>query len=178
MIYCQVCGKYSPDGSPYCVHCPPPPGGVIQPDYGQPTQATMSQPFQQPAPAPQPFQQSAPAPQPFQQPVPMSQPFQQPKQMQQSTQKQGFMETVLGEFQPTVKSCLLFMLSMCIPILNLIVFFKAGFGSDAPPIKRSFIRASLIMAAIMVGISIIISIIMGIVGASLLGGLVKSTMPF
>lgn len=123
MIYCSVCGKYSPDGSPRCIHC-----GATDPS--NPVTAEPM-PMQQPVAPPPVYPSSSPA-------------------------KQG---GLFGEFQPKVGSFIGFFLAWCVPILNLVMFFKLGFGKNAPPLKKAYVRAVLVLGLILGGVSLILSIL-------------------
>ena len=48
------------------------------------------------------------------------------------------------------------MLLMCIPLVNFILMFVWAFGSDVNPSKKSFFRASLLLAAIVIVLWIVI----------------------
>lgn len=84
--------------------------------------------------------------------------------------------SLFGEFAPRIGSMLLFFIAICIPILNLIIFFKAGFGRGAPPIKQAYIRALLTVFIIMLILSIVGSITMGAAVISHLIGCFSSVM--
>ena len=56
----------------------------------------------------------------------------------------------------TMGNWLVTCLLMLIPIANIVLMFMWAFGSNVNPSKKSFFRASLIMAAIGIGLSIIL----------------------
>ena len=73
-------------------------------------------------------------------------PAYQPQQYQQENQ---WPHMTMGNWLVT---CLL----MLIPIANIVLMFMWAFGSNVNPSKKSFFRASLIMAAIGIGLSILL----------------------
>lgn len=148
MIECPSCHQLSPDGSVHCIYC-----GWPDSVYTS-AHTVQSSSYQQPAMSMQVGQVYSQQEQDY---------MQQENSMGACDRPDG---TLFGEFAPRVGSMLLFFIAMCIPILNLIIFFKVGFGRGAPPIKQAYMRAMLIFFIIMLVVSITGSIAIGAAVAS------------
>lgn len=59
------------------------------------------------------------------------------------------------DLTPSVLGLFATMFYMCIPILNIIMLVKVGFGKYTPPLKKAFVRAAAIFAVLMTAILIV-----------------------
>ena len=67
----------------------------------------------------------------------------------------------------TVGNWMLTILLMCIPIVNLVLLFVWGFGSNTPVSKANWAKASLIWMAIFIVFYVILFLVLGL-GAAFL----------
>lgn len=59
------------------------------------------------------------------------------------------------------------MLLMCIPLVNFILMFVWAFGSNVNPSKKTFFRASLLLAVIVAGLGLVFGVIAAVLGVPL-----------
>lgn len=74
--------------------------------------------------------------------------------------------SVTEEFSTNVLETVVFLLALCVPILDIYLVARLGFCSDAPPLKKAFIRASLILLLILAIISAISMFIVFVYGVA------------
>ena len=101
---------------------------------------------------------------------------QQPQYQQQYPQnqyQQQYAEDTKEE-PLSVGQWILTILVMSIPLVNLIMLFVWGFGSEGNKGRANFCKAQLIWIAIGIGLAIVLGLLFGSIFASILNGLVNS----
>ncbi len=170
--FCTNCGKEIPDNIAFCTECgakapeAPPQAPVSEqpakveeqkaPETVQPV--TAAPPPQTPPPPPQNTYQAPPQQQPYGQPY---QSVAQPRELTDSDVKGTKYEPI------SAWGFIGIMLLMCIPIVGLILTIVWACGGCRKISKRSFARATIIMAVI----GIIIGVILVLVGGALINSL-------
>jgi len=117
----------------------------------------------------QPYGQQQPQYQQYQQPYGQPQ-YQQPYGQQVQYQQPQYQETTKEE-PLSVGQWILTILVMGIPLVNLIMLFVWGFGSEGNKGRANFCKAELIWIAIGIGIGILVMVLFGSVIASILSSM-------
>ena len=95
------------------------------------------------------------------------------QQYQQAQYQQQYAEDTKEE-PLSVGQWILTILVMSIPLVNLIMLFVWGFGSEGNKGRANFCKAQLIWIAIGIGLAIVLGLLFGSIFASILNGLVNS----
>ena len=66
----------------------------------------------------------------------------------------------------SVKEWLITLLILCIPLVNIIMMFVWGFGSNTKPTKANFCKAYLILTAIFVVLYVLLIMVVGVGAAA------------
>ena len=140
---CTQCGAQIQEGAAFCTSC----GAKYTP-----------------APPPPPPKQTPPPAAPAYQPPP------QPRQPVQAAPQQTLEQAVKGtKYEPiTTGGFVGIMLLLCIPVLGLILLIVWTCGGCRKISKRSFARASLLLAVIAIVIGIVVGLVFGSVFQSLI----------
>ena len=169
-MFCEKCGAKLPAGSKFCASC----GAKTE---AQPGGAT-GRPSAPPPPAFAPPAQTTPPPPPVQHPASPSpgQPFVQsagPAPARNSSYGPPGIygaQAQLGSEPLSIGQYVGMFLLMMVPILNIILLFVWGFGSNANLNRKNFAKASLILAAVCLILSIFAGGIIGKIISGIMGG--------
>ena len=66
----------------------------------------------------------------------------------------------------SVKEWLITLLILCVPLVNIIMMFVWGFGSNTKPTKANFCKAYLILTAIFVVLYVLLIMVVGVGAAA------------
>lgn len=157
---CGSCGAPMKENIAFCTECGAKKGANTAPQAHQPPKQAATPPPpppQQPQVAAAPVYQASPPQQPIQQPI-------------QAAPQQTLEQSVKGtKYEPiTTGGFIGITLLLCIPIIGFILLIVWACGGCRKISKRSFARATLILAIIMAVLGLIISLVFGSMIQSLL----------
>lgn len=151
IMFCAYCGNQLPEEAKFCGGCGAK-AEPVQPDY---TTSEKSAPMR---PAPTPPVNTPPV-----QTAPSHQQAYAPPQSTAYFGQQADEPLRVGQY-------LGMFLLLCVPILNIILLFRWGFGSSTNLNKKNYARATLILCAIMLVFWIVAGGIIGGALSSIIGG--------
>ena len=173
-MFCEKCGATIPAGSKFCASCgakteAQPLGAAGRPTAPPPPPPAYMPPVQTAPPPPSGQQYSVP-PRPAQPFVPPVAAPAAPAQNSYGPPGAYGVQAQAGSEVLSIGQYVVMFLLMMVPILNIILLFVWGFGSNANLNRRNFAKAALIMAAVALIFSIFAGGILARIIAGLTGG--------